>query len=277
MLNNQLLLAFRQMGPGIIITLLFASCAPKQQEPSIELVGAAPVTVSHQAQDKPAADTSQFDIKYLMGRFEPSAHPDFVRIDPSMASRSDMYLRKDAYEAFQRMHQAAAADGIKLTIISATRNFAYQKGIWEAKWRGDRLVDGKNLAETMPNASQRALKILEFSAMPGSSRHHWGTDIDLNDLQDKYFTENGEGRKIYTWLRDHAAEYGFCQPYSAGRPHGYHEEKWHWSYLPIARRLTRLAAQQMKDEMIQGFSGAETATGISIVQKYVLGINEDCK
>lgn len=264
---------------SILIVLFWGSCSPKQQDPSVDIVGAtpAPVAVAQYASEETAADTLVFDIKYIMGRFEPADHPDFARIDPTMASRSDMYLRKDAYEAFKRMREAAAAEGVKLFIISATRNFAYQKGIWEAKWRGERLVDGQNLAETMPNAAQRALKILEYSSMPGSSRHHWGTDIDLNELQDKYFTENGEGRKIYAWLSAHAAEYGFCQPYSAGRPHGYHEEKWHWSYLPVARQLTRMAARQMTDDMIQGFSGAETAKSIGIVQKYVLGINEECK
>lgn len=264
---------------NVLGMLFLGSCSPKQQDPSVEIVGAipAPVAAAQYASEETPADTLNFDIKYLMGRFEPADHPDFVRIDPAMASRSDMYLRKDAYEAFKRMREAAAAEGVKLFIISATRNFTYQKGIWEAKWRGERLVDGQNLAETMPNAAQRALKILEYSSMPGSSRHHWGTDIDLNELQDKFFTENGEGRKIYAWLSAHAAEYGFCQPYSAGRPHGYHEEKWHWSYLPVARQLTRMAARQMTDDMIQGFLGAEAAKSIGIVQKYVLGINEECK
>lgn len=284
--NTLLMFTKKQYHAGILFCCLLAvltiHCSSKQDEqtPSIELVSAQPAPAtkaSNQANTHRAAnDTSSFDIQYLMGRFDPAKHPDFVRIDPALASRSDMYLRKDAYEAFRRMHKAAAADGVKLLIISATRNFNYQKGIWQAKWLGERLVDGQNLAETMPDPSSRALKILEFSSMPGSSRHHWGTDIDLNELQDKFFTTNGEGQKIYAWLRAHAAEYGFCQPYSAGRPHGYHEEKWHWSYLPIALQLTRLAKEQMRDDMIQGFSGAETAKNIGIVQKYVLGINEEC-
>jgi hypothetical protein len=33
----------------------------------------------------------------------------------------------------------------------------------------------------------------------------------------------------------------------------------------------------MKDSMITGFSGAETATEIGVVEKYVLGINQQCQ
>ncbi|NJK84502.1 MAG: M15 family metallopeptidase [Saprospiraceae bacterium] len=76
-----------------------------------------------------------------------------------------------------------------------------------------------------------------------------------------------------------AAKYNFCQPYTAkgeARPYGYEEERWHWSYLPIAQPLTTLAAQSLTDTMIEGFKGAETATKIDVVKKYVLGINQNC-
>lgn len=114
--------------------------------------------------------------------------------------------------------------------------------------------------------------------MPGSSRHHWGTDIDLNDLNPAYF-ESGHGKKIHDWLSTHAHTYGFCQPYSpknASRPYGYNEEQWHWSYVPIARQLTDLAKANLKNALIKGFAGAETAATIQVVEKYVLGINPDC-
>ena len=32
--------------------------------------------------------------------------------------------------------------------------------------------------------------------MPSTSRHHWGTDLDLNNLNNSYFT-SGKGKKIY--------------------------------------------------------------------------------
>ena len=69
--------------------------------------------------------------------------------------------------------------------------------------------------------------------MPGStSRHHWGTEIDIHSLKNGDFAD-GEGLKIYEWLTTHAEDYGFYQPYTAEQ--GYEEEeKWHWSYY--ARR-----------------------------------------
>jgi zinc D-Ala-D-Ala carboxypeptidase len=203
--------------------------------------------------------------EYLMGKFEPSENIDFVSVDKTYASKEGMYLRKETYEAFKKMHAAAAKDGVDLTIISATRNFDHQKNIWETKWNA--LKD--------KTAEARAKKILEYSAMPGASRHHWGTDMDLNNLSNPYFEKNG-GSKIYKWLQTHATEYGFCQPYTAGRPAGYKEEKWHWTYMPLSKNFTAIAGKYLKNEMIQGFKGSQTAVKLDIVNNFILGINHDC-
>jgi zinc D-Ala-D-Ala carboxypeptidase len=239
-------------------------------------------TPGAQVQQQRTVDTlpaMTFSLAYIMGKFEPATHPDFALIAPNYANRTGMYMRKDAYDAFRRMHTAAQAEGVKLFIVSAARNFDRQQEIWEAKWTGARAVDGQNIAETIPDPVKRALKILEFSSMPGSSRHHWGTDIDINALTDSYFTQ-GEGKKVYAWLSAHAAEYGFCQPYTpfgSDRQSGYFEEKWHWSYMPVSAVLTSQAEKQLNNKMISGFKGAETAEKIGIVEKYVLGINPNCR
>ncbi len=218
------------------------------------------------------------DIAYLQGKFVPSKHPDFIAIETKHADRSGMYMRKDAYDAFLKMAAAAKKDGIKLTIRSAARNFDKQKQIWEGKWTGTRKVGGKDLSKTISDPAQRALKILEFSSMPSTSRHHWGTDIDLNAFTNNFFTK-GEGLKIYNWLTANAAAYGYCQVYTpkgAERPDGYNEEKWHWSYLPVAKTLTDLYKTKIKNNEIAGFKGSEVATDIDIINKYVLGINKAC-
>ncbi len=219
------------------------------------------------------------DQSYLMGKFNPSTHPDFVVMNTTHTSGRGMYLRKDAYEAFKEMFTAAKNDGIDLRIISATRPFSHQKNIWEGKWNGSRKVDGKNLAKTFPWGSDRAKKILEYSSMPGTSRHHWGTDIDLNKLQNSYF-ESGYGKNVYLWLKDNAPRFGFRQPYTAkdsNRPNGYNEEKWHWSYVPVSVPLTRQYAQLLQNGSIEGFDGSEFAKEIDMVKNYVLGVAPDCK
>jgi len=266
-----------------IVVLAALGCQMRENplpETKPQTVASAPASTQDTmpAEAPPTAPAEEFTTDYLMGKFEPAQHPAFMLIAQKHASRADMYLRKDAYDAFVNMHDAAKQAGIKLLIISATRNFERQKQIWEAKWTGAQPVGGANIAKTIEDPVKRALKILEYSSMPGSSRHHWGTDIDLNDLNDAHF-QTPEGRKVYEWLRAHAAEYGYCQPYSPqgkDRPHGYHEEKWHWSYMPISKILTEQARKMLKDEMISGFKGAETATSIGVVKKYVLGINGEC-
>jgi len=128
-----------------------------------------------------------FSSDYLMGKFNPKEHEDFVVIDKKYADIEGRLMRKEAYDAFIQMWNAAQEDGIHLTIISATRNFDYQKGIWERKWTGKTPLNGQTDATTIEDDNSRALAILEYSSMPGTSRHHWGTDIDINALNNNYF------------------------------------------------------------------------------------------
>ena len=206
-------------------------------------------------------------IEYITGKFEPKFHADFVYVDKKYAERDSLLLRKETYESFKKMYAAAEKEGLKLTIVSATRNFTYQKGIWEKKWT--------DWSKKISDPTVIAKNILQFSAMPGSSRHHWGTDIDFDNLSNAYF-EKGKGKRMYDWMKKNAAKYGFCQPYTAGRSTGYNEEKWHWTYMPLSKDFTEFAEKNLKNEQISGFKGAETAVKLSIVKNYVLGINRDC-
>ncbi|MEO0006680.1 MAG: hypothetical protein RJA20_876 [Bacteroidota bacterium] len=213
---------------------------------------------------KPALDRD-----YLMGKFNPSEHPDFVAVKAPYTDRPGMMLRRETYEAFREMWEAAKKEGVELNIKSSTRNFQQQKAIWDGKW--------KKYAKEKPGTKERALKILEYSAMPGASRHHWGTDVDLNDLNNTSMESGGKYKKVYDWLAAHAHEYGFCQPYTAGRTAGYQEEKWHWSYTPLSQGYTERFRELITDEDFSGFSGASSAAEIKVVKNYVLGINEKCR
>ena len=78
------------------------------------------------------------DINYVTGKFDPAHHPDFIEVDKKYARTVEpskkMYLRKETYAQLQRLCDAAAKDGITINVLSATRNFDYQKNIWENKW-----------------------------------------------------------------------------------------------------------------------------------------------
>ena len=125
----------------------------------------------HAAATDPAAE--DFSKDYIMGKFDPSNHPGFTLIPGQFRDEKIMYLRKDVLRAFINMYQAAQKEGIKLEIKSATRNFEAQKKIWENKWTGATLLRGNvNAARDIADPVQRALTILEYSSMPGTSRHH---------------------------------------------------------------------------------------------------------
>jgi LAS superfamily LD-carboxypeptidase LdcB len=218
-----------------------------------------------------------YSKEFLMGKFDPMGHESFVEIDAVYADRKGRWMIKPAYEAFIEMWTAAKAAGIDLKIISAARNFDYQKGIWERKWSGATLLDGKIDATTIEDAAERASSILRYSAMPGASRHHWGTDIDINDLNNSYF-DSGQGKKEFEWLEEHAYRFGFGRPYTDkknGRS-GYEEEKWHWSYLPLSKVMTKDAELLIRDKDLAGFGGSDVASDLKIKKNYILGLDPSC-
>jgi zinc D-Ala-D-Ala carboxypeptidase len=215
----------------------------------------------------------------LLGIFRPELHPDFTKAEYPYTLKEGMYLRKETYDAFRQMHDAAKKDGIQLVIVSATRTFQRQKEIWENKWNGNTLVGGRNLKQTVSDPIQRAEIILRFSSMPGTSRHHWGTDIDINSVSPAYFSK-GKGQNEYNWLVSNATQYGFCQPYKLKgieRPSGYEDEPWHWSFIPLSCNMLEEYILKVTYEDIQGFQGADIASELHVLNNYVNGIHSDCK
>ena len=83
-------------------------------------------------------------------------------------------LRKDAHEAFVKMKKAAYSDGFDIKMISSFRDYYRQQGIWERKYLRFTDEDGLSPLDAIE-------KIIEYSTIPGTSRHHWGTDIDIID------------------------------------------------------------------------------------------------
>ena len=213
-----------------------------------------------------AAAQDQIPLKdFLMGKFDYRASSDFARVEEEHSSKP-VYLHGVAYKAFVEMFEAAKKDSIHLKIVSGTRNFSEQKAIWDRKWN--------NLKDL--EASEKLISILEFSAMPGTSRHHWGTEVDLNNLENSYF-EEGRGKAEYEWLLKHAARFGFYQVYTSqnsGRT-GYQEEKWHWSYLPLAAQYLEDYNLLVTYAQICNFHGSELASKHAIIANYVNGIPQE--
>ena len=206
----------------------------------------------------------------LIGKFKVETHPYFVLVDKKYHDKSEMYLQKQTLESFIKMREAAEKDGIQLTIISGTRDFYSQKSIWERKYNNYK-KEGLSEIEIIK-------KIMLWSSMPTTSRHHWGTDIDINGFDDYFSEENKKANKEYKWLLINAPKFDFCQVYTekgeGKRRTGYNEEKWHWSYMPLACKYLNLYQEIVTYEDINGFSGSHFAKEMDIINKYVFGISD---
>ena len=233
-------------------------------------------------QEKLAREKAEQEAKekvYLLGQFDPSMREDFALVPAKYdIGGYEMYLREETMYSFKNMAEVAEKDGIELNMTSATRNFDYQKDYWNKKWEGKIFVDGKDLSQSLLNEQERFNKLLEYVAPPGTSRHHWGTEIDINGVSQNFY-ETAQGEKVYAWLTKNAPLFGFCQTYSTKdlkRLVGYNEEKWHWSYLPLSKKLTQEYKDLVKDEDIKGFDGDQYFAGQNLINNYVLMINPEC-
>jgi LAS superfamily LD-carboxypeptidase LdcB len=156
-------------------------------------------------------------------------------------------LQRDTLEPFLAMRDAAMREGIAIQIVSAFRDFAAQQSIWDRKYRGERpLYDAAGNVREHAKLSPTELvdAIVCWSAVPGGSRHHWGTEIDVIDsaalpagyrvrLLPDEAAPGGVFHRMHQWLDANMAQFGFFRPYRNFRG-GVHPEPWHLSYAPVA-------------------------------------------
>ncbi len=269
----------------LLVLLAFGACTPGQgsraQEVSAAAVATAPSPGEAPLDTLPDESLAWLPeghaarVAVLTGRLDPARDTGFELLaDDYTDADGAYYVRRSTAAALTAMLDAARGDGVRLRVRSATRNFDRQSEIWGAKWRGERLLEGGvNLATSGLSDSGKARLILLYSSMPGTSRHHWGTDVDLNSFENDYFA-SGRGAEEYGWLVAHAADYGFYQPYTpkgSGRT-GYEEERWHWSYRPLARPLAALYRAEVDYDDIDGFEGSSVAPRVGAIEDYVFGL-----
>jgi LAS superfamily LD-carboxypeptidase LdcB len=156
-------------------------------------------------------------------------------------------LHYEAAASFLAMRDAAADDGIDLAARSGFRDFDTQMLIWNRKWAGEKpLYDRNNqLIERSSLADSEAVDaILCWSAIPGGSRHHWGSDIDVIDaatvpeghtvqLVPAEYASDGIFARLSAWLDANMSRFGFFRPYRMDRG-GVSPEPWHLSYAPVS-------------------------------------------
>lgn len=208
---------------------------------------------------------AQYSKEELLGKINPASNSSFSLVPEEYCNKSGIYLRTEVLEAFLILRQLAEDEGITLIIISGTRSFNHQKSIWDRKWGRTRYMGWQEI--------DKAIDILTYSSMPGTSRHHWGTDIDFNSLENSYF-DSGYGLKVYEFLKRCGEELGFKQVYTSkkGGRTGYEEEKWHWSYMPTSSVMLEKYNKLVSIQDLGGFNGSQVADSLQIIDNFVNGI-----
>ena len=162
-------------------------------------------------------------------------------------------IHQDVVEDFLRLRDDAAEKGFDLRIFSGFRSFDAQLKIWNRKARGELAVlDSQAVPMDIGTLTpdELVMAILRWSALPGASRHHWGTDIDVFDeaarpgnyevdLIPAEVNSGGMFGPLHEWLDARMAagkSYGFFRPYDRDRG-GVAPERWHLSHAPTARAL----------------------------------------
>ncbi|SHI35395.1 D-alanyl-D-alanine carboxypeptidase [Mesonia phycicola] len=146
-------------------------------------------------------------------------------------------LRQEAYQDFLLMKKAAYQEaGVNIQIVSSYRSFSHQKRIWNRKYN--------NYLQQGLSPTVAIQKIIEYSTIPGTSRHHWGTDIDIIDgtpktpsdlLIAENYNKNGVFSNLNTWMTNNAHKYNFYVVYTDNpNRKGFKPEPWHFSYAPLS-------------------------------------------
>ncbi|EJD6083791.1 M15 family metallopeptidase [Providencia rettgeri] len=173
-------------------------------------------------------------------------------------------LQFNATKAFLAMQQTATKAGFKLQSASAFRDFSRQQLIWNEKFTGLRpVLDTHSQPLDISQLSEGELceAILHWSALPGASRHHWGTEIDVYDplriptgqtlqLEPWEYEAGGYLAELNDWLTENMSTFDFYRPFTAIDA-GVAYEPWHISYWPLAHEAEQLLTPEVIKQVLQ--------------------------
>ena len=215
--------------------------------------------------------------------------------DASDAAALSVGVHREVVRPFLALRALAADAGFDIAIESGFRSFDQQLSIWNRKARGELAVldsEARPLAIASLSDRDLAFAILRWSALPGASRHHWGTDIDVYDaaarpegyeieLVPAEYEGGGMFAPLSAWLDERIANRtasGFFRPYDRDRS-GIAPERWHLSYGPVAAEFARmLSIELLRDSVVSAdmlLKDVVLANLEEIVDRFVRNTNPD--
>jgi len=184
--------------------------------------------------------------------------------DAHLVDFANQRIHVGIVDDFIALQNAAKQAGFKLTIASSFRDFERQSSIWNAKFSGTRPVLDKNQQPVdLSTLSELDIchAILLYSALPGASRHHFGTDVDIFDqaaieqdyklqLEPHEYEHAGPFSAMTAWLNDNLAKYGFFRPYEKNLG-GVAPEPWHISHIQQSHIMCEAINIEVLSKQIQ--------------------------
>jgi LAS superfamily LD-carboxypeptidase LdcB len=147
-------------------------------------------------------------------------------------NETSQFAMKEVMEAYWKLRDRAAQDGWHLILVSGYRSFYAQRQIWN-------YYDMIYLKDSKLTAKFRVRRIMSLVSVPGLSRHHWGTDLDISEqnLRGRLLVARSDRTPkivdFYHWMEQNAPRFGFCKVY-LGKKGAVRDEPWHWSYFAFA-------------------------------------------
>ncbi|RFU48460.1 D-alanyl-D-alanine carboxypeptidase family protein [Paraburkholderia sp. DHOC27] len=193
-------------------------------------------------------------------------------------------------KAFLAMREKARRAGIDLIPYSSFRDFRTQLRIWNGKFSGKKpLYDMDGRVRDFASLSELDIIdcILNWSALPGGSRHQWGTEIDVIDgasvspgyvpkLLPEEVSAGGVFEALHHWLDENIAEFGFFRPYASYNG-GMYPEPWHLSFEAASTPALRQVTPELLTAVIRraDMLGKDVVLPLipQIYERHILNIN----
>lgn len=190
-------------------------------------------------------------------------------------------LEPETQAALEKMQHAAQQDGIQIQLVSGYRSFNRQRQIWNRKY--DMYAKQGFAPDVIFD------KIVEYSTVPGTSRHHWGTDVDLIDgavktngdvLVPEKFHGDGPFITFKAWMEKNASSFGFELVYTLDENRtGFSYEPWHYSYVSLSRKryhdyLTHIDILKfLRSQNIKGMDEISDERLLRYKEEHIKGVN----